>query len=313
MRIERACAKELKGAVRARIDQFLQSTGLGLSLGAFGISAKLQLDPRVDPLPALHSLLDLPLRLGESGSHRALVVFDEFQDIVKVGSMDALLRSHIQHQGEVASYIFSGSEPGMMRQLFEDKARPLYGAAAPLRLHSLRDEDIAAYVSERFQGSNRAAGEGLNPLLRTAKGHPQRAIYLAHRLWEEVPEGETATFEHWQRAPTRRRSGRARAGVRRPLAELRHLRAEGAPGRTRRRWIAAARGGAPPARRREDHDPQRGAAARRDRRGRAPPTASTRSVDPLFAEWIDSLRAPRRRFGHRGRTGGPSPLRRAAP
>src|SRR5262249_36580817 len=126
IRFERAYARQLKGKIRARVEEFLQSTGLGLSLGALGISARLQLDPRSDPLPALHALLDLPLRLEESGGFRALIVLDEFQDVTKVKEMDALLRSHIQFQGEVASFVFAGSEPGLMRELFENKERPLY-------------------------------------------------------------------------------------------------------------------------------------------------------------------------------------------
>src|ERR671930_428248 len=120
IRFERAYAKQLKGKVRARVEEFLQSTGLGLSLGALGISARLQLDPRADPLPALHALLDLPLRLEDSGGFRALIVLDEFQDVTKVRELDALLRSHIQFQGDVASFIFAGSEPGLMRELFEE-------------------------------------------------------------------------------------------------------------------------------------------------------------------------------------------------
>ena len=67
VRFERAYAKELRGAIRGRVEEFLQKTGLGLSLGAFGISARLQLEPKTDPLPALHALLDLPLRLEEAG------------------------------------------------------------------------------------------------------------------------------------------------------------------------------------------------------------------------------------------------------
>ena len=137
IRFERAYARQLKGKMRARIEEFLQSTGLGLSLGALGIGARLQLAPRSDPLPALHTLLDLPLRLEESGGFRALIVLDEFQDITKVKDMDALLRSHIQFQGEVASFVFAGSEPGLMRELFEDRERPLYGQAVPMRLERL--------------------------------------------------------------------------------------------------------------------------------------------------------------------------------
>src|SRR2546427_11065333 len=48
LRFERAYSRQLKGRIRAKVEQFLQRTGIGLSLGAYGISAKLQLDPRTD-------------------------------------------------------------------------------------------------------------------------------------------------------------------------------------------------------------------------------------------------------------------------
>ena len=197
IRFERAYAKQLKGKLRARVEEFLQSTGLGLSLGALGISARLQLDPRADPLPALHALLDLPLRLEHSGGFRALIVLDEFQDVTKVRELDALLRSHIQFQGDVASFIFAGSEPGLMRELFEEGDRPLYGQAVPMRLGRLPDSDIADYIIGRFRQTGRSVGEALNPLLAGAKGHPQRAMLLAHRLWAGVDAGGTATLGDW--------------------------------------------------------------------------------------------------------------------
>ncbi|HEY6054871.1 MAG TPA: hypothetical protein VIU86_13110 [Gaiellaceae bacterium] len=209
IRIERAYAAQLKGALRSRVDSFLKSTGLGLSLGAFGVGAKLQLDPKAEPLPALHALLDLPLRLEAGGGYRALIAFDEFQDVAKIAEMDALVRSHIQFQGEVASYVFAGSEPGMMRQLFEQKDKPLYGSAVPMRLERLQDADIAVYVADRFAQSGRDVGETLNPLLAAAQGHPQRAMHLAHAVWERLEPGETAGYEEWT------------AGYEAALAELR--------------------------------------------------------------------------------------------
>ena len=201
IRFERAYSHALKGALRSKIEDFLQRTGLGLSLGAFGISAKLQVQPRkVDPLPALHTLLDLPLRLEESGGYRALIALDEFQDVTNVSDLDGLIRSHIQHQGKVASYLFAGSEPGLMRKLFETRDRPLYGSAVPMRLERLADRDIAEYIAGRFARTKRGAGEALNPLIATAKGHPQRAMLLAHRLWGQVPRGEAGSLERWEAA-----------------------------------------------------------------------------------------------------------------
>jgi len=97
VRLERAYARHLKGAIRARVDQFLQRTGIGLSLGVTGISARIQLDPKADPLPALHALLDLPLRLEQSGGYRALIAFDEFQDVQKVPDLDGIQLERSAH------------------------------------------------------------------------------------------------------------------------------------------------------------------------------------------------------------------------
>jgi uncharacterized protein len=201
IRIERAYAKALKGALRTKVEAFLQQTGLGLSLGAFGISAKIQLGQRdVEPLAALHALLDLPLRLEAGGGYRAYIVMDEFQDVDKVDRLDGIIRSHIQHQAQVASYVFAGSEPGLMKQLFEKRDRPLYGSAVPMRLGRLERSDLAAHIAERFRRTGREVGEALNPLLDAAAGHPQRSMLLAHRLWEQVDEGDIATLEDWSRA-----------------------------------------------------------------------------------------------------------------
>ena len=200
VRLERAYSKQLKGAVRTKVEDFLQKTGIGVSLGAYGISARLQLDPKTNPLPALHALLDLPLRLEEGGGYRAFVALDEFQDVGRVANLDGLIRSHIQHQAEVASYVFAGSEPALMRQLFENKDRPLYGSAVPMRLQRLANEDIAEYLAGRFKQTGRSAGETLNPLLDAAKGHPQRAMLLAHRLWAVVEKDATATLDDWRAA-----------------------------------------------------------------------------------------------------------------
>jgi len=289
VRIERAYARQLQGKLKARIEEFLQSTGLGLSLGAFGVSAKLQLDRRVDPLPALHALLDLPLRLEDGGGFRALIVFDEFQDVAKVNEMDAILRSHIQYQGDVASYVFSGSEPGMMEQLFDDKERPLYGSAVPMRLELLADEDIATYVIDRFRGTNRSVGDALNPLLAAAKGHPQRAILLAHRLWEEVEDGGTATLQHW------------RVAHETALDELNpefdaHWRSFGTTEQKALRAVLAGEGSPLSGRVLTRLELEKATGYKALQRLAAAAEITTRDgryavVDPLFAEWIERLHA----------------------
>jgi uncharacterized protein len=287
VRFERAYSRHLKGAVRSKVEEFLQRTGIGLSLGAYGISAKLQVDARFDPLPALHALLDLPLRLEESGGFRAFVALDEFQDVDKVDGLDGLIRSHIQYQGEVASYVFAGSEPGLMKQLFENKDRPLYGSAVPMRLQRLADEDIAAYVAQKFTDTGRSVGEALNPLLEAAKGHPQRSMLLAHRLWVEVAKGDTASLDDWRAAHA------AALAELTPEFDAQWRGFDSSQQKTLRAVIAG--GGSP-----YKTDVRQRLDLTKDMVRKALPRLSARAeietvdgkhavVDPLFAEWIERI------------------------
>jgi hypothetical protein len=123
--------------------------------------------------------------------------------VTKVDQLEALLRAHIQYQGGCAAYVFSGSEPGLMRQLFETKAKPLYGQAEPLRLTRLDAADLVDEIVRRFGATNRGVGDVLAQLLATARGHPQRAMLLANRLWDEVAAGTSANNEQWVAALAR--------------------------------------------------------------------------------------------------------------
>jgi hypothetical protein len=150
---------------------------------------------------ALTALLDLPLTLFEREGSRTLVAYDEFQALLAVGGgIDGLFRSRIQRHGDAASYVFAGSHPGLMEQLFGEYERPFFGQARALRLEPLADADVAEFVGRRFEAGERDETPVLEALLDTARGHPQRAMLLAHHLWERTPRGESATPERWQEA-----------------------------------------------------------------------------------------------------------------
>lgn len=149
----------------------------------------------------LMELLDLPLELFERTGTRTLVAFDEFQELLTVGEgIDGLFRSRIQHHGDAASYIFAGSHPGLMEHLFGAYERPFYGQARAMRLGPLEDSDLIEYIGERFEMAERDATPAMSPLLDLASGHPQRAMLLAHALWDQTPRGSDATPERWQQA-----------------------------------------------------------------------------------------------------------------
>jgi len=172
-----------------------------LSLGAGPLRVEAQAIPREQANRVLTALLDLPLTLFERSGARTLVAFDEFQELLAVGGgIDGLFRSRIQRHGDAASYIFAGSHPRLMQQLFDLQERPFFGQARVFRLDPLSDADLIEYIGDRFEETGRDAMPALPALVELAKGHPQRAMLLAHHLWERTPRGAAATPEIWTEA-----------------------------------------------------------------------------------------------------------------
>jgi hypothetical protein len=198
-RIERAYRDQLDSRLRRWLSGVLQTTRPTLST-----SRALPAGGSVSPLPPDQGLLDrlsLPRRLHERHGRRCAIVFDEFQDVLRAGNeIDAVFRSELEQQGAAAAYAFSGSHPGLMRELFGSRRRGFYGQAGLVELGPLEAEDLAEYIGGRFEARGRDAGPALDPLLATAGGHPQRAMLLAHHLFEHTPPRSRADSDAWQAA-----------------------------------------------------------------------------------------------------------------
>ena len=186
------------GWLRAHLGGLLAR--LGLSIGPTGASVTFGPRPASPDAEAaemvLHRLLDLPVMLHERERTPTLVVFDEFQDLlVAREDLDGLLRSRIQYHGDAAAYVYAGSEPSMMRELFDKRERPLFGQADPLALGPLPLDAVLADLSERFAAEGLDPGEALGELATFAGGHPQRVMLLSYLLAEQLEAGRPGTPE----------------------------------------------------------------------------------------------------------------------
>lgn len=171
----------LQGPARRVAGEALRALRIGLRAGPVSASTSA---PDESLERDLIELLDLPTRIFARTGVRTLVVFDEFQDLLSLREgLDGLVRSRIQHHGEAASYVFAGSQTSLLRELFADRERPLYGQAQPVELHPLPPDALAAYVSERFARVEVDVEPVLDSYLALVRGHPQRAMLAAHHLW----------------------------------------------------------------------------------------------------------------------------------
>jgi hypothetical protein len=189
VRIASAYSRLRDSRLRAHLDSLGARLGLSLTPAGPGVT----LSPRQRSAPpeatqtAAGELLDLPLTLFERDERPTLVVFDEFQDLLSAGpALDGLLRSHVQYHGDAAVYVYAGSQPSMMRKLFSDRERPLYGQAEPLELGPLPLDEVMVELAERFEALGEDPEGALSPLVTTAAGHPQRTMLMAHLLHREL-------------------------------------------------------------------------------------------------------------------------------
>jgi hypothetical protein len=204
-RIELAYERQLHGALRRWFTALRRSLRPAGRVSAGPVSVEASAAPVVhgedDGARALLERLATPLRLHEKTSQVVMVVFDEFQSLLAAGSqLDATFRSEIQHHGAGVSYVFAGSHPGMMRELFTDRRRPFFDQAAPIQLPPLPAAALADRIGATFEASRRDCTATLDHLLDLAAGHPQRVMQLASHLWSHTPLGASADVETWARA-----------------------------------------------------------------------------------------------------------------
>jgi len=179
----------MPGALRRLVAKELGSVSVTTPVGGVSIARRTAI---TDPLPAIHALLEIPAQIAEKHGHRVVVVLDEIQALMKLEGLDGVFRSHIQHHRNV-SYLFSGSEPSLLRALFEDQARPLYGQAERRRLGRLAFDAAHDFIGRRFSQTGKDAGDAVTETVYVTEGHPQRLMLLANLLWERTQPDAPAT------------------------------------------------------------------------------------------------------------------------
>jgi hypothetical protein len=147
--------------------------------------------PADEARAALLELLDVPLGLHETDAGLTVVCLDEFQDLlVADDALDGLVRSVIQHHAGAAAYVFAGSQPSLMRLLFEDRERPFYGQARPLELPALPLDEAARDIEDLLEADGLSDDRAVDELLALTNGHPQRTVLLAHHLYNVLDSND---------------------------------------------------------------------------------------------------------------------------
>lgn len=100
----------------------------------------------------MSNALDVVEKIAQKKELKIKLVFDEFQDMMRLGDAFLLeqMRSSIQHH-ECVTYVFLGSIESIMTKIFSSKSSPFFHFARVMSLDGLDIEEL--YYLKNFQQS----------------------------------------------------------------------------------------------------------------------------------------------------------------
>ncbi len=169
---------------RERIRSFIKKFRIipNISLNPVSNDDEISFQPNIAQQPLVEDVLNLLEKLS-SPKQRAIVVFDEFQEINKVGKgLDRILRSVMQNHKNI-NYIFLGSQESMMREIFEKKKSPFYHFGQLMYLQKIERRLFTAFITERITDLCFRPDLIANQILGFTQGHPYYTQQLAYLTW----------------------------------------------------------------------------------------------------------------------------------
>jgi len=190
-----ACLENRSGISRTTV---AMKEGLKKITGAAKLTAKVQDLEVAFGLPGesrsddelLTYALQLPEILAKKDKKHIVVVFDEFQEIIRIAGEDILkiMRSYFQRQEGVA-YLFLGSKEGMMNTIFADKRQAFYRFATILPIPPIPTEAWKEYLSRKFLEQRIAVNDSsISEILVFSGGHPQDTMLLCSEVYYALLE-----------------------------------------------------------------------------------------------------------------------------
>lgn len=134
-------------------------------------------------------LLELPQQVASRRDRQAVLVLDEFQEIVALDpDLPSRMRAIFQFQPDVA-HVYLGSRQHLLRRVFTDANSPLYNSARVFPLGPIGQDAFSRFIAERFVSTSLAIfDDAIRRILDITGGHPHDTQKLAYFAWAGAEE-----------------------------------------------------------------------------------------------------------------------------
>lgn len=161
------------------------------------LSGEPQVSFNVQPKESEHQI-ELLFSFLENQDKRVLFAIDEFQQILNYPekNVEAWLRKIIQQLKNVV-FIFSGSQPHLMSDMFANPAKPFYRSTLFLKLDKLDIVPYQQFILDKFSENNKKIDvETIAELLNWTNIHTYYSQLLCNRVF--INSGEQISTETWR-------------------------------------------------------------------------------------------------------------------
>jgi uncharacterized protein len=143
----------------------------------------------------IEKLLELPGKIGAERKKRTALIFDEFQEVLKLDpQFPNLMRAVFQTQPEVA-HVYLGSKRHVLETIFNDRNEPFWRSAKRVEIGMIAPAKFGGFIERRFEATDRGIRkEALERILGATGGHPYGTQELAYFVWRQVPTGHFANL-----------------------------------------------------------------------------------------------------------------------
>lgn len=198
----------LNALATAILNSVPEKTGLGVKIWEFvkslrpvisfdSLSGEPNISFNVQAKESEHQIESLFAFL-EKQEKQVIFAIDEFQQILDYPqkNMEAWLRTLIQQLKNIV-FIFSGSEPHLMNEMFADPSKPFFRSTVFLQLEKINFEAYQGFIIQKFAEFKKKIGkEVVAEMLDWTTVHTYFVQLLCNRVF--INSEEKVTTEDWQ-------------------------------------------------------------------------------------------------------------------
>jgi AAA+ ATPase superfamily predicted ATPase len=139
---------------------------------------------------------------------KAVIFIDEMQKIIHLDESEEVQGAirHFAQKSKRVHFIFSGSSRGLLRQMFNDNAKPLYQLCDNVTLCKIKEECYLSYIKKVAKKTLnlQVSDDAIHKIIDLSERHPRRIYNLCLYFWRLIDSGkkeanESTVLEAWEK------------------------------------------------------------------------------------------------------------------